>query len=261
MSEFQNKVVCVTGASGAIGQALCQHFLNLQATIIALDFKQEPLTQFIQSLKTDKIVSAVADITDPAQVKSAIQKAVAQVGAVEILINNAGGSDNLTLKNMSIKGWQQDINLNLSGAFYCVEAVREEMMQRKSGIIINISSVNALMAFGHPAYSAAKAGLISYTKALAMEFGRFGIRANAICPGTVRTPAWEARAKKNPKIFEQLIKWYPLHRFAEPIDIAYACAFLSSSQAQAISGVILPIDSGLTAGNTVFASELTTETF
>jgi NAD(P)-dependent dehydrogenase (short-subunit alcohol dehydrogenase family) len=142
-----------------------------------------------------------------------------------------------------------------------VEAVRGHMMAGSGGAIVNIGSVNGLSALGHPAYSAAKAGLENYTKALATEFGHHNIRANLVCPGTVRTPAWEARVRKNPQVFERLRKWYPLGRVAEPIDVARAVAFLASDAAGFINGTTLVVDGGLTAGNSVLASELTLEDF
>ncbi|MEQ8699717.1 MAG: SDR family oxidoreductase, partial [Bauldia litoralis] len=110
-------------------------------------------------------------------------------------------------------------------------------------------------------YSAAKAGMISLTKALAMEYGRFGIRANIVCPGTVRTPIWEHRVEKSPEILTELGKWYPLGRVANPIDIARAVGFLASDDAAAITGVVLPVDCGLSAGNIVMTREITLEDF
>ena len=135
------------------------------------------------------------------------------------------------------------------------------MKARRSGVIVNIGSVNGLSTYGDPAYSAAKAGMISMTKALAMEYGRFGIRANIICPGTVRTPIWEHRVARNPEILTELGKWYPLGRVVDPIDIARAVGFLASDAAAAITGVVLPVDCGLSAGNIVMTREITLEEF
>ncbi|MDI9651337.1 SDR family oxidoreductase, partial [Burkholderia cenocepacia] len=132
---------------------------------------------------------------------------------------------------------------------------------RGRGAIAIIGSVNGVHALGHPAYSAAKAGLISYTKSLAIEYGRDGVRANIVLPGTVKTPAWEARVQRNPQVFEQLRKWYPLDDFATPDDVAQAALFLCSPAARIITGVALPVDGGLLAGNRVMAQELTLETF
>jgi NAD(P)-dependent dehydrogenase (short-subunit alcohol dehydrogenase family) len=129
------------------------------------------------------------------------------------------------------------------------------------GSIVNIGSVNGLGALGDPAYSAAKAGMISLTRSLALEYGRFGVRANIVLPGTVRTPLWERRAKKDPKVLARLARWYPLGRIVEPEDVARAVGFLASDAASAITGAALPVDCGLSAGNIVMARELTLEDF
>ena len=107
--------------------------------------------------------------------------------------------------------------------------------------------------FGHPAYSAAKAGMLHFTKLVAVEYGKYGIRSNAVAPGTVRTQAWEARAAANPNVFEEARRWYPLQRVARPEDIAEAVGFLAGPLASAISGVCLPVDCGLTAGQAELA--------
>jgi NAD(P)-dependent dehydrogenase (short-subunit alcohol dehydrogenase family) len=103
--------------------------------------------------------------------------------------------------------------------------------------------------------------MISLTKSLAVEFGRYGVRANIVCPGTVRTPIWDERASRNPEVLEELQRWYPLRRIVEPIEVMRAVAFLASDAASAITGVVLPVDCGLSAGNIVMARELTLEDF
>jgi NAD(P)-dependent dehydrogenase (short-subunit alcohol dehydrogenase family) len=133
------------------------------------------------------------------------------------------------------------------------------MKARRAGAIVNIGSVNGLAAFGDPAYSAGKAGMISLTRSLALEFGRYNIRINIVCPGTVRTPIWDARTAQNPEVLTRLQRWYPLGRIVEPIEVVRAVAFLASDAASAITGVVLPVDCGLTAGNLVMARELTLE--
>ena len=154
-----------------------------------------------------------------------------------------------------------DINGNLNGAYNCVHTVLPGMKKKGKAAIVTVGSVNGLSALGDPAYSAAKAALISMTKAIAMETGRYGIRANIVLPGTVRTPIWNARAAKNPEVLKTLTRWYPLARIAEPSDIANAVAFLASDAASAITGVELLVDCGLTAGNIVMSRELTLENF
>jgi NAD(P)-dependent dehydrogenase (short-subunit alcohol dehydrogenase family) len=130
------------------------------------------------------------------------------------------------------------------------------MIRRKSGVILNVSSVNALGYFGNEAYSAAKAGILSLTRSLAVRYGPSGIRANAIAPGTLKTPAWEERSSRDPEIFDRVASWYPLGRVGEPEDIANAALFLASDEASWITGVVLPVDGGLLAGTAKFMQEI-----
>jgi len=260
--EFANKVVAITGAAGGIGQSLCRHFGSLGATIAALDISPR-VTDFVEDLKAAglKAAAAVVDIGDPSRVTAGFADLVAALGAVDILVNNAGFSERASLHRATPETWRHDVNGNLNGAFNCAHAVLPEMQARRSGSIVNIGSINGLFALGDPAYSAAKAGMINFTKALAMEYGRFGIRANIILPGTVRTPLWEERASRNPKILSELVRWYPLGRIVDPIDVARAAAFLVSDAAAAITGAVLPVDCGLSAGNIAMARELTLEPY
>jgi len=260
--EFQNKVVAITGAAGGIGQELCKHFGAQSAAIAALD-RSEAVTSFAERLRGQgtRIESAVVDIVDAEAVGSAFAKVTALLGPVDILINNAGVSGNPSLERTTPEGFKDDVNANLNGAYNCAYAVLPGMKARRAGAIVNIGSVNGLAALGDAAYSAGKAGLISLTKALALEFGRYNIRANIVCPGTVRTPLWDERVSRNPEVLTQLERWYPLGRIVEPIEVTRAVAFLASDAASAITGVVLPVDCGLTAGNIVMARELTLEDF
>lgn len=254
-----SRVILITGACGGIGQVLCQRFVAHGDHVLALDHDHAKLDALVASLPNCSAVHA--ELTDGSAMTAAIHAASALHGPVDVVIANAGAAEALTLGATSAADWQRDIDLNLNGTFHTVEAVRPAMQARGAGNIVLIGSVNGLTALGHPAYSAAKAGLISYTKSLAIEFGRYGIRANIICPGTVKTQAWQARVDKDPQVLETLKKWYPLGDFATPDDIADAALFLASNAARVITGVVLPVDGGLMAGNRVMAQELTLESF
>jgi NAD(P)-dependent dehydrogenase (short-subunit alcohol dehydrogenase family) len=261
-STIKNKrTILITGACGGIGQALCLAFIQNGDYVFAQDRNATQLDALVTTLGADNCRVVCADITNASSLQAALSQSLQQSGysAIQVLVANAGAAQALTLQNTSETQWKEDIDVNLHGTFHCVEAVRGEMQRAGKGNIVIIGSVNGLTSLGHPAYSVAKAGLISYTKALAMEFGKFGIRANIVCPGTVKTQAWQARVDKNPHIFDDLKKWYPLRDFATPQDIADAVLFLSSDAARVITGVVLPVDGGLMAGNQVFARELTQE--
>ncbi len=121
---------------------------------------------------------------------------------MHVLINNAGVSRYNTLRQTSPADWQDDVDANLNGAYTCAHAVLPQMVERRSGNIVNVGSVNGLSALGDPAYSAAKAGMIAMTKAIALEYGRYGIRSNIVLPGTVRTPIWDLRKAKDPNVLK-----------------------------------------------------------
>jgi NAD(P)-dependent dehydrogenase (short-subunit alcohol dehydrogenase family) len=257
---FKDKVVAITGAAGGIGQSLCRLFLDEGAKIAAID-KKASLDGLAAELNADakRFAHAVADISEAHDVERAFASLTGALGPVDVLVNNAGGSSRRTLARTDPTGWRQDIKVNLDSAYYCAQAVIPGMLAKHSGVIINIGSVNGLSALGDPAYSAAKAAMISLTRSLAQEYGPYGIRANIVLPGTVRTPLWEKRAAKDPKVLETLRRWYPLGRVVEPVDIAKAVGFLASDAASAITGVALPVDCGLMSGNIVMRGELTLE--
>ncbi len=259
---FQGKVVAITGAAGGIGQSLCRYFLAAGAKVAAIDKSSN-----VERLATELLAPAgmlkhaVADIGEVTQVAQAFAALAAALGPIDVLVNNAGGSDHPTLAATDPAGWQREINTNLNSAYSCAHAVIPGMKAKGGGVIIAVGSVNGLSALGDAAYSAGKAGLISLTRSLAQEYGRYGIRANIVLPGTVRTPLWQKRAAKDPKVLETLRRWYPLGRIVEPEDVAQAVGFLASDAAAAITGVALPVDCGLTSGNIVMTRELTLEDF
>ena len=210
MSEFAGKRVYITGAAGGIGRALCRAFGERGAAIGAID-RQESVRDFADDLRNDGIAAeaAVADIGDADQVAAAIDTLRAGPGPASVLVNNAGFSGASNLETTTDATWNSDIDTNLNGAYHCTARVLEDMKADRAGSIVTIGSVNGLSSFGDPAYSAAKAGLISYTKGLAMEYGRFGIRANIICPGTVRHADLGSKGQREPGHFRQPAEMVP----------------------------------------------------
>ena len=259
---FKDKVVAITGAAGGVGLSLCRYFIDEGAKIAAID-KNGRVERLAAEMKAapGTFAHAVADISDATQVTRAFASLTAALGPVDVLVNNAGGSDHSTFARTDPAGWRHEIDVNLNSAYYCAHAVIPGMQAKCAGVIIGIGSVNGLSALGDPAYSAGKAAMISLTRSLAQEYGRQGIRCNIVLPGTVRTPLWQKRAAKDPKVLETLRRWYPLGRIVEPEDVARAVGFLASDAASAITGVALPVDCGLTSGNIVMTRELTLEDF
>ena len=256
--QFAGKTIAITGAAGGIGQWLCRFFGEEGATIAALD-RNDKVHALAEALGKDGIVvkSAVADIADAASVAAAFKG----FGEVHVLVNNAGISRHATFAKTDPAGWDEDMAANVGGAYACAHAVLPQMVERRSGNIVNVGSVNGIAALGDPAYSAAKAAMISLTRSLAQEYGRFGIRTNIVLPGTVRTPVWDERKAKDPNVLKTLERWYPLGRIVEPYEVARVIAFLASDAASAVTGAAIPVDCGLTSGNIVMARELTLEDF
>ena len=181
------------------------------------------------------------------------------MGPVDILVNNAGGSAHRTLARTDPAGWRQNIEGNLDNAYYCAHAVIPGMLAKRSGVIINIGSVNGLERAWRSSLQRRQGGDDLAHSLIGAGVWPLRCPANIVLPGTVRTPLWEKRAAKDPKVLETLRRWYPLGRVVEPVDIARAVAFLASDAASAITGVALPVDCGLTSGNIVMRRELTLE--
>jgi len=262
MKRLEGMVALVAGAVGGIGAAIVELFLGEGAAVILCDLKIEEVGVRVMALREAgaSVAGAAADITDHEALGRAVASAVGELGDIDIVVANAStGSGGDTLAATTAASWRADIANNLAGQFNTVDVVLAGMKQRRRGAIVFVGSVNGLATFGNPAYSAAKAGLVSLTKSMAVEYGPFNIRANIVCPGTVRTPAWTRRIARKADVLDNLKKWYPLGRVAEPIDVARAVAFLASDEASFISGVTLPVDGGLMAGNRIMTSELTLE--
>ena len=164
-----------------------------------------------------------------------------------------------TLARTDPAGWRHDIESNLDSAYFCAQAVIPGMMARRSGVIINIGSVNGLERAWRSSLQRRQGGDDLAHPVIGAGYGPYGVRANIVLPGTIRTPLWEKRAAKDPEVLETLRRWYPLGRVVEPIDIARAVAFLASDAASAITGVALPVDCGLISGNILMRRDLTLE--
>lgn len=256
LSLILGKTILITGAAGGIGSCLCRE-MGRSNRILALDVDSEGLKRLVEDLKADgvDIVPLQADVRE----RDSVRAALAAIGnpGVDILVNNAGGSTTASFHRMEEEDWRRDLDVNLTGAWHCFEAVREGMEARGAGVVINVGSANGITALGHPAYSAAKAGLQSFTRSVAMEYGRSGIRANIVLPGTVKTQAWLDRVARNPQVFDQVERWYPMGRLVTPEDIAHTVIFLASDYARAITGAQLLVDGGLLCGNRGLAHDLT----
>jgi NAD(P)-dependent dehydrogenase (short-subunit alcohol dehydrogenase family) len=244
MGRFSGSTILITGAGGGLGQALVRQFLAEGSRIIAHD-RSEAMLQSLRDQNLD-FTPLIADLRDVKTLRERVAAAVRD--GVDVLVNNAAIAIARSFKSLSASRIDEEIDVNLRSVFHLTEPVVERMKAQKSGAIVTIGSVNALAHFGHPGYSAAKAGLLALTRALAVELGKYNIRANMICPGTIRTPAWNDRLAENPDILDEVGRWYPLKRVALPEEVARVVAFLASSEAAIVTGTVLNADCGLMAG-------------
>lgn len=257
--RLQNKVTIVTGGGSGIGRAIALRFAAEGAKIVVADINPDGAAKTV-SLISDaggQATAVTVDVSNAAQVKGMIQHTLDTYDSrIDVLVNNAaiaGGDD---IMNMDEPTWDRDVEVVLKSVYLCCKAAFPTMMSQKKGAVVNIASVNGLSSFGHMAYSAGKAGVINLTKNLALNYGSYNIRINAVCPGTIKTPIWEEREKLDPQIFERLSRWYPLGRVGEPEDVASAALFLASDEAAWITGEALKVDGGLLAGSFRMSQEL-----
>ncbi len=246
--RVDGRTVLISGAGGGIGHALVEAFREAGAVVSGADRTAAALGGLDLSHRV------VADLADPAATAAAMGRYLATAGTPDIVVSNAGYTRAETLGDVDTGVWESEVAINLNGAYAFTAPIVAAMAARGSGCVIFISSVNGLSYFGNPAYSAAKAGLIAYAKAIAVEYGARGIRANAICPGSVRTPAWDHRLAADPGLMAKVLPHYPLGRLVTPAEVASTAVFLASPAAGGITGTAIAVDAGLTAGNLAFVT-------
>ena len=244
--SLEGRLAVITGAGGGIGVTMVRCFQEAGARVVACDVSEEALGSL------DVAHKEFFDLGDADACRKACARIQSKVGLPDIVISNAGYTRAETLEQVDDHAWNFELDVNLNGARNFTAPFLEPMKARGSGVFVFIASVNALAHFGNPAYAAAKAGLVAYARAIATECGTHGIRSNAICPGSVRTHAWDHRIEKDPNILEKVSRLYPLGHMVAPVDVANAAVFLASPLAAGITGVALPVDGGLTAGNLPF---------
>lgn len=244
---FENKVVVVTGAAGGLGRAMAAHFAQDGAKVAMCDLRgvEEAAKEIGGNVRPYAF-----DITDRESVNSFMKKIAEDFGGIDVLVNNAGinvgPEERRTVDAFSDKWWDMILKVDLDGTYNCTKAAVSYM--KEGGSIVNISSIVGMVPLRNQcAFASAKAAVINFTKAIAMELAPKGIRANAVCPGTIGI-AITNKLWSNDSVMAGLLSHIPMGRQGLPEEIASATAFLASDMASYITGAVLPVDGGWTCG-------------
>lgn len=248
--RLDGKTVLITGAGGGIGRSLVAVFHAAGANVVGADREAGLLDGLPIARKV------LFDQADMAGTRAAVSADIADHGVYDAVVANVGFTRAEHFGMVDDQVWASELNINLNGAYALTDPIISAMAQNGGGALVFISSVNAVAHYGNPAYSAAKAGLVAYAKAIAVERGAEGVRSNVVAPGSVRTPAWDHRLAADPTLLDNVLPHYPLGRMVTPIEVANAALFLCSDAASGVTGTLLPVDAGLTAGNLRFVDEV-----
>ncbi len=245
MGRMDGRAAVVTGAAGGIGWATTKRYVAEGAKVIAADRD----TERGEALATDvgpDVTFFECDVSDPEQARAAVDRCVTDHGRIDVLFNNAATSTGGYVADLDLDGWDDSIRVMLSAPLYGMQAALPHMVERRSGSIINTSSVYGQVASAANApYCAAKAGLINLTRVTAIEYGRLGIRCNAICPGVVETPMFESVLGIGLTTRDEIAAMHAIGRTIQPSEIADLVLFLGSDESTAITGQAITIDGGL----------------
>ena len=239
------RVILITGANGGLGQAIARAFLQESPdnfVWLGVRTRREHADKLVHELP-DRASAVALDVTSPDAWQQAVKEILARHTRLDVLVNNAGTHEDALLGAMPPESWQRVLATNLDGVFHGCRAVLPTMITQRSGRIVNLSSLSALLApAGQANYAAAKAGVLALTQSLAKEVARIGITVNAVCPGFVETEALAHLAGDERKAAQMKI---PMRRFGRPEEVAATVRFLACAEASYITGAALKVDGGI----------------
>ena len=245
MTRLNNKVSIITGAAQGIGLATALKFAREGAIVIVCDVKQAAVDDAVAQCRAlgAQAEGYVVDVTQRDMVDGVVAKVTAQFGRIDVLVNNAGITQDARLQKMTLEQFDRVIDVNLRGVFHCAQAVTDTMTAQGSGVILNASSVVGIYGnFGQTNYAATKFGVIGFTKTWSRELGPKGVRVNAVAPGFVTTPIL---ATVPEKVIAEMAHRVPLRRLGQPEEIANTYAFLASDEASYINGAVIEVSGGM----------------
>ncbi|MFK2825412.1 SDR family oxidoreductase [Bacillus sp. B190/17] len=243
MKRLENKVAIITGGASGIGERMVHLFSEEGATVIAADINEIALAKISELKNVHGMKLNVASEDDWTQLLKEVKE---RFGKIDILVNNAGISSEKPAEEINIDDWQKMLTINGFGPFLGIKHVVPYMKEQKKGSIVNISSFTAQIGMGFNPYSASKGSVRAMSKAAATQYGRFGIRVNALFPGIIETPMTKD-LESTKSYVEHLVAATPLQRLGKPEDIANAALYLASDEASFITGAELVIDGGFSA--------------
>ncbi len=249
MDSLQNQVALITGAASGIGRATAIRMATEGAAVFLADIDSDGLVETVSALPAgSRSETHLLNVTDSAACNAAVEACVASFSKLDVLCNIAGIALCEHMADITDEQWHRAVSINMNGVFFMCRAAIPHLLQSQ-GNIINMSSTAGLVGQAYnSAYCATKAAVLMFSKSLAMEYGKQGVRVNAVCPGFVKTPLTEAFNTPENADMDLLGRLMPLTDGAQPEEIAAAVAYLASAEARFINGIALPIDGAQTAG-------------
>ncbi|NRB51454.1 MAG: glucose 1-dehydrogenase [Saprospiraceae bacterium] len=249
--SFKDKSVLITGAGSGIGKATALAFAAAGAKVAVSDINEEGGRATVEEIKKGGGTAFFkrCNVANYRAVVELVHETVSQFGSLDIALNNAGiGGNRVPTSNYDISEWDQVISINQTGVFYCMREELKIMSKQGSGCIVNVSSIAGMRALPMTiAYTASKHAVIGMTKTAALEYARYGIRVNAVCPVFTETPMVEALVGEQKDLAEKLVKTIPMRRFGQVEDIVNAIFWLCDEKSSFVTGQSLAIDGGQTA--------------